>query len=396
MAFPSLAPGERVRIARVLTRPGVGGAAKHVALLERVRDFDSRIFAGPPRALEGDFWRLHDLKTSAIPIASLRREASIERDLRALRDLIRHFRRFQPHLVDTHLSKAGILGRLAARICGVPSIHTFHVNIFDGYNWNTPERAFYLKLERLAARWSDALVCLAPELGEQLLELGIGEANQWRSIALGIDLSPFASSTKEIEAARREVRLELSIPFDAPIVGLISRLAPVKSVKTFLEAAAMLRRRKPDVHFVLVGDGESRARLQTLARELGLEHHAHFLGLRADIARLNFAFDAVALSSLQEGTPISIIESLAAGKAVVATDVGAVSRLIEHNRSGILVPARDSNALANALERVLESPELARSLGEFGREKMRRERSLERMIDEHRALYLEVLEKNLS
>jgi glycosyltransferase involved in cell wall biosynthesis len=371
----------------------VGGAAKHVALLERgLSDWESRLFAGPPRAMEGDFWALHALESHATWLPSLRREASPARDLRALRDLVRRFRSFKPHIVDTHLSKAGILGRLAARICGVPvSIHTFHVNIFDGYNWNTPERAIYLRLERWSARWSDALICLAPELGEQLQALGIGETAQWRPISLGIDLAPFRASTNEIEAARRDLRRELGISASAPIVGLVSRLAPVKSVKTFLEAAAQIHQTRPDVHVVLVGDGESRARLQSLARDLKLENHAHFLGLRADIARLNWAFDAVALSSLQEGTPISLMESLAAGKPVVATDVGGVGRLIEHERTGVLVPPRDSAALAHALQHVLEAPEAAQQMGERGREKMNRERSLERMIDEHRALYLELL-----
>ena len=385
-----------VRIARVLTRPGVGGAAKHVALLMRGLhdDFEARLFCGPPDAREGDYFALHDLKLNPQWIGSLRRDAAAARDLRALRDLTRHFRRFAPQICDTHLSKAGVLGRLAARLAGVPvRIHTFHVNIFEGYSWRPFERPLYLNLERFAARGSDRLICLSDELGAQLLRLGIGEPGQYRSITLGVDLAPFAADAAQIHRARVQIRAELGLPADAPLVGIVARLAPVKSIKTALETAALLRKTRPDVHFVFVGEGPSRARLQQLARALKIENRAHFVGLRNDIARLNWAFDCVLLTSLQEGTPISIIENLAAARPVVATDVGGVSRLIEHETTGLLIPPRDAAAAARAITRVLTEPERARDWGERGRQKVRREWSLEQMLERHRALYREVWEE---
>lgn len=387
------------RIARVLTRPGVGGAAKHVALLMRglSDDFDSRLYCGPPAAREGDYFALHDLDLRSHCIASLRRNAAPARDLRALRDLTRHFRGFRPDICDTHLSKAGVLGRVAARLAGVPiQIHTFHVNIFEGYDWRPFERPLYLGLERFVARGSDRLICLSDELGAQLRELGIGEFSQYRAITLGVDLAPFRGTEAQINDARAQIRAELRVPRDAPLVGIVARLAPVKSIKTVLQAAALLRQTRPDVHFVFVGEGPSHARLVALARELKIANRVHFLGLRSDIARLNWAFDCVLLTSLQEGTPISIIESLAASRPVVATDVGGVKRLIQNEKTGLLIPPRNAKAAANAVVRVLQNPREAHEWGECGRQKVEREWSLERMLEQHRALYQEVLEEKLS
>ena len=352
------------------------------------------MYCGPPDAREGSYFALHDLELRPHFVGSLRRNAAPSRDLRAMRDLVRHFRHFRPDICDTHLSKAGVLGRVAARVAGVPiRIHTFHVNIFEGYNWRAFERPLYLGLERFAARGSDRLVCLSDELGAQLRALGIGQAWQYRAITLGVDLAPFHGDAAQIARARAEIRAELKVPIDAPLVGVIARLAPVKSIKTALQSAALLGQTRPDVHFVFVGEGPSRARLEAVARELKIAHRVHFLGLRADIARLNWAFDCVLLTSLQEGTPISIIESLAAARPVVATDVGGVRRLIEHEKTGLLIASRDPDAAKNALTRVLENPLIARKWGECGRAKVESEWSLERMLAQHRALYREVWEE---
>ena len=359
-------------------------------------DFDAQLYCGPPNASEGNYFALHDLKLNPRWIGSLRRDAAPARDLRALRDLVSHFRAFRPQICDTHLSKAGVLGRMAARLAGVPiRLHTFHVNIFEGYDWRPFERPLYLGLERFAARGSDRLICLSDELGAQLRELGIGEKSQFRAITLGVDLTPFRASPAQIVTARAQIRAELKLPPDAPLVGVIARLAPVKSIKTALKAAALLGETRPDVQFVFVGEGPSRARLEALARELGLGNRAHFLGLRSDIARLNWSFDCVLLTSLQEGTPISIIENLAAARPVIATDVGGVRRLVEHQSTGLLIPPRDPNAAAQAIIRVLNEPQVAAKWGECGQQMVQREWSLQRMLDQHRALYREVLEEKV-
>ncbi|PQV63386.1 Glycosyltransferase involved in cell wall bisynthesis [Abditibacterium utsteinense] len=389
------AENEPIRIARVITRLGVGGAALHVALLTKhldSREFETRLFAGKTNKVEGNMLALRG-ETTIHPqiLPHLGRDAAPARDLRALRDLTRQFRRFRPDLVDTHLSKAGFIGRLAAKIAGVPSLHTFHINIFGGYDWKPSERLLYLRLEQIAARWSERLICLSDELGKEILARGIGTPNQFRTVALGLDLEPFEPIPQKMKEARAALRRELGLAEDAILIGHISRLAPVKSVKTFVRAAHILRKTHPEITFLVIGDGETRARLESLSRDLQLGENLRFLGVRADIPNLNLALDAVALTSLQEGTPISIIESLAAARPVVANDVGGVSRLIENEKTGLLTPSNSPESVACALQQLIENPHFAAELGQKGREKMRREFDVSRMIAEHRALYLEVL-----
>ncbi len=389
------------RIARVSTRPAVGGAAAHVALLVKHfhdPDFPTLFLSGCPSREEGDYYELRapGERRPAI-ISSLRREPDFGRDLRALRDLVRHFRAFRPHLVDTHLSKAGILGRLAARLTRVPLVmHTFHVNIFEGYSWNSPQRALYLKLEQVCARWSDRLICLSDDLGEELQEMGIGQPSQWQTIRLGVELGEFEATSKERDADRERLRRELGLPSQTPLVGVVARLAPVKGLKFLLDGAPQILNDVPEAHFVIAGDGPSRERLEAQTREMNLAGRVHFLGMRADVAALYRAFDCMALPSLQEGTPVSLIEALAARTPVVASDVGGVSLLVQHERTGLLVPPRDSGALAGAIARVLQSPEQARRFGELGSTQMQRDWSAKRLVEDHRALYARLCqEKNL-
>jgi glycosyltransferase involved in cell wall biosynthesis len=389
------------RIARVSTRPAVGGAAAHVALLVkhfRAPDFPTLFLSGLPERDEGDFYQLRapdQQRPQLIP--SLRREPSFGHDLHTLRDLARYFRAFRPLLVDTHGSKAGVLGRLAARIAGVPlSIHTFHVNIFDGYPWNSPERALFLGLERFCARSTDRLISLSDELGEELLGLGIGRKAQWKTVRLGLELGEFEANGEQRTHERAALRGELGVQPNTLLVGVVARLAPVKGLKFLLDAAPLVLKSVPDAHFVIAGDGPTRAKLEWQAREMGLANRVHFLGLRADVARLYRAFDCLVLPSLQEGTPVSLIEALAACTPVVATDVGGVSLLIQHEQTGLLVPPRDANALAGAVVRSLISPSPARAWACNGHGLMRREWSVERLIEDHRALYQELWEQKLA
>ncbi|RYG65647.1 glycosyltransferase family 1 protein [bacterium] len=272
----------------------------------------------------------------------------------------------------------------------MPAVHTFHVNIFSGYDWSRSQRQLYLRLEKVAAHWSTRLVCLSDDLGAEILAHGIGSADQFRTISLGIDLTPYTASQSGVEKSRLALRSELGLSPDAVLIGHISRLAPVKSVKTFVQTAALMRSTHPNATFLIIGDGESRTRLEALARELNLGPRLRFLGVRADIADVNLALDAVALTSLQEGTPISVIESLAAARPVVASAVGGVPRLIQHEQTGLLVPANDPSAVAQSLARVLDNPPEAARWGENGRRKMCDEFDVTRMIEAHRTLYREV------
>jgi len=385
------------RIARVSTRPAVGGAAAHVALLVKqfaAPEFPTLFLSGTPERGEGDFYQLRAPdETRPLRIPSLRREPSLGRDARALQSLLRHFRAFKPHLVDTHLSKAGILGRIAANLARVPhTMHTFHVNIFDGYGWNSPQRALYLELERICAHSTSRLISLSDELGDELRGLGIGQSEQWRTIRLGLELDSFDAPTQQRALERLALRRELQIEPDAPLVGVVARLAPVKGIKFLLDAMPRVLESVPNAHFVIAGDGASRQKLESQARAMNLAGKIHFLGMRSDVPALYRAFDCLVLPSLQEGTPVSLIEALAASVPVVASDVGGVSLLVQHEQSGLLVPPRDVPALSDAIIRVLCSPQHAHGWAQIGRENVRRDWSAARLVAQHRALYAELRE----
>ena len=387
--------GSPFRIARVSTRPAVGGAAAHVALLVKhfqSPDYPTLFLSGCPDRGEGDFYELRAPdETRPLVVHNLRRDPDPRRDLRALRDLTRHFRLFKPHLVDTHLSKAGILGRFAARLARVPlQMHTFHVNIFEGYTWNSPQFATYLRLEKLCARWSNRLICLSDDLGEELLELGIGQKSQWQTIQLGLELDAFDADDSRRALDRTSLRHEFSLPSNTPLIGVVSRLAPVKGVKFLLDAAPQILKSVSAAHFVIAGDGPSRQRLESQARSMGLAERVHFLGMRADVAALYRAFDCLTLPSLQEGTPVSLIEALAARTPVVASDVGGVPLLIENGRTGTLIPARDPSALATAITHVLQHPAESHKLARQGHELVLRQWSAARLVADHRALYTQL------
>jgi glycosyltransferase involved in cell wall biosynthesis len=391
---------QKIRVLRVITRMNIGGAALHVQLLTDRLDksvFETRLVAGPVGEHEGDMTKFRGgedpLRVTLLP--TLVRNASPRNDFAALRSLVHLMRDTRPHLVDTHLSKAGFLGRIAARLARVPAvIHTFHIHVFSGYDISFAERQVFLRMEQIAARCCDRMLTLTDDLQREILDLDIGRPEQFRTIPLGLDLAQF----RDAPDSRAALRQELGLPLDTPLVGHISRLVPIKSVNYFIEAAAQVRQQVPNAVLLVIGDGESRPELEKLAAEKGLLGDAvRFLGFRSDMTYLNKGLDCIALTSLQEGTPVSIIENLAAGKPVVATDVGGVSRLIQHDRTGWLAPSRDFNKIAEGITTALTRPETAARWGAEGQKHAFQNFDVSRMIADHRALYAEVLqEKNIA
>ncbi len=354
----------RLRVLRVITRLNVGGPALQAMLLTERLDparFKSMLVAGEPGPAEGDMLELRRTALRAVVVPGLGREISPVADARSLVRLVRIVRAFRPHIVHTHMAKAGLLGRAAARLGGVPIlIHTFHGNVLRGYF--DPVRArLFLELERALGRASTRIVAISPSQREEIRRLGIAREPRLIEIPLGIDLAPF------LDAPRGELRRELGIPDDDPLVGIVGRLVPIKAIEVFIEAMALVARSSSRARFVIVGDGELRPALESLVRARGLNGRLHFLGWRADLRPVYGDLDVVVLTSGNEGTPVSILEALAAGRPVVATAVGGVPDVIGPNERGILVPPRDPRAVAHAVEDLLARPADASRLGRAGR-----------------------------
>jgi glycosyltransferase involved in cell wall biosynthesis len=305
-------------------------------------------------------------------------------DLDALVAVRRVMTQSRSQLVHSHMAKAGAIGRLAARsLRDRPrTVHTFHGHVLDGYFGRRVEKAF-LQTERWLAKGTDVLIAISPEIRDSLLDLGIGRASQYRIIPLGLDLSSFLA----VNSPSGSFRHDLGLTPDVPLVGAAGRLVPIKDISTLLSAMAFL----PGVHLAIIGDGELRPQLESEARAKDLAGRVHFTGWRRDMAAVVADLDVVALTSRNEGTPVALIEALAARRAVTASDVGGVRSVVRDGLTGLLSPVGDVEQVARNIDQLLSSPSLRERLGKAGRQHVTERFSAERLVQDVRLLYRELL-----
>jgi glycosyltransferase involved in cell wall biosynthesis len=346
--------------------------------------FETLLVAGAEGPREGNILslgRFDPVRPVAVP--QLGRRVAPFDDFRALIHVTKIARAFRPDVVHTHLAKAGLVGRVAARLAGARVVvHTYHGSVFRGY-FGQRQSTIYKWIERGLALLSTRIVAITPQVRAELLELGIAPADKIREIALGFDLAPFR------DAPDRDVaRDRLQLPRDIPLVVLAARLVPIKDVPTFLHSMVRLSKEIPNVRAIIVGDGDDRASLERLADELGLRPRCEFLGWRADMADVYASADVVALSSLNEGAPVTAIEAMATSRAVVATAVGGVPDVVIHRQTGLLVSPRQPGELAAALQILLSDKALRDSYGRAGRERALSCFSASRLVADIEKLYL--------
>lgn len=364
-----------IRICRVIARLNVGGAALHVIQLTSGLDhldhqrFEQLVVTGMESPGEASLRPQAEQRgVRPLVIPQLGRELAPRDDLVTLAKLYWLFRRWRPDIVETHTAKAGTLGRLAARLAGVPvRIHVFHGHVFHSY-FSAPKTRLFLEIERALARTTTRIIALGELQRRELLDYGVGAPEKVISIPLGLDLAPFLGATQHHGRLRAELGLTGNgAGTPPPLVGFIGRLVPIKVPHLFLEAAAQILERVPQAQFVIAGGGELRPQLEAIASRPPLAGHVHFLGWRDDPAVILADLDVLLLTSDNEGMPTAIIEAMAAGVPVVATRVGGVPGLVEHGVTGLLAPKRDARALAQACIALLEDHALARRMGEAAR-----------------------------
>jgi glycosyltransferase involved in cell wall biosynthesis len=311
------------------------------------------------------------------------------RELCALVRLYRVMRQVRPDVVHTHTAKAGFLGRLAARLARVPVVvHTFHGHVLHGYY--SPRKSQLLRrMERALAHLTDRIIAVSEHVKRDLVGHGVAPAERIEVIPLGLELDPFLHSAPCRGAFRRELQLNGV----ARVVGIVGRIFPIKNHHLFLEAASLVAREEPTARFVIVGDGPLRAELERQAQATGLADRAIFTGWRRDLPGIYADMDVLAVTSHNEGTPVSAIEAMAAGCPVVATNVGGLPDLICDGETGYLVPPGDARAVATALLHLLHRPETARRMGETARMAVRQRFSAQRLIADVEQLYLGLLER---
>lgn len=370
------------RVLRAITRLNIGGPARQALCLTRALrpDFDTVLVTGRAPSEEGELSD-PEVEPVRIPLARPIRPGADVRSLGRLRSLVASVR---PDIVHTHMAKAGALARAAALTARPRSrlVHTYHGHVLEGYFSASVERAF-IAVERALARHTDVLIAVSDEVRESLLELGVGRPEQYQVIPLGFDLSGLLAIGEPDGAFRASV----GVPPDAPLVAVLGRLAPIKDHSTLLRALARL----PDVYLIVLGDGELRESLENETQSLGLSSRIRFLGWVPDVVPVMRDVDVVALSSRNEGTPVSLIEALAAARPVVATDVGGVRSVVQEGAGGFLATPGDSAQVAALLERLLRDADLRDRMGAAGREHVRRRFSKERLIKDIRELYSSLL-----
>ncbi len=377
-----------MRVTHVITRLVIGGAQENtlssVLGLRQKPGMEVKLVSGPSTGPEGS---LADLDPQLQILPDLVRPVHPLKDLRALRELENLFRETRPDIVHTHSGKAGVLGRLAAARAGVPIIvHTIHGPSFGNFQ-GALSNLIFRAAERRAGRVTTHFVTVADAMTAQYLAAGIGRREQYTKIFSGFNLAPYLAVHNN-----PVLRAKLGIAPEDIVIGKIARLFKLKGHDDLFRVAPDLVRRNPRIKFLLVGDGEWRTKFENKTRELGLEKHVIFTGLipPQHVAHYIGVMNALVHLSSREGLPRALPQALAAGKPVVAYDCDGAREVCLDQKTGFLLPAGDLNGLTERLTRLAGDAPLRERLGQFGREFVRENFPVERMVDALHALYLKL------
>lgn len=403
---------------RIIARLNVGGPARHVVWLTDglKQDYDTLLVAGVVPTGEDDMSYVAT-KAGIAPmiLSEMSREISLK-DAITVWKLYRLMLRERPDIVHTHTAKAGTVGRVAglfyrwmtpATLIGRPRrcrfVHTYHGHVFHSY-YSPKKTRLFLFVERFLAKLAtDRIVVISKQQRHEINQtFHVGRTDQFAVIPLGIDLSVYTDWKSRREAFRRQ----LNASSVEVLIGIVGRLTEIKNHRGFLDAAAQLKKiSKAKMRFVVIGDGGLRPQLESHVDELGLRDHVLFLGSREDPENFYPALDIVALTSLNEGTPLSLIEAMANQRPVIATAVGGVVDLLGKQLSsadgyhicerGVLVEERDAGTFARGLAGLIEDDELRREIATRGREFVEENYSKDRLLRDVSSLYLQLIEARL-
>jgi glycosyltransferase involved in cell wall biosynthesis len=381
-----------IKILHVITRLDLGGSAENTLLTAigfAQRGYRVDILAGnsdnPPsdnekKALENG--------VSIIRMKQIRRNPSVVSDVIALFLIYRYLRAGRYDLVHTHTSKAGILGRIAAKLANTRCIvHTPHGHIFYGY-FSRMLTDVFVHLERFASTFTDAQITLTHQEKRDYLARNVGRADMLYPVYSGIHLGPFLSP----KCTPLEARAKLGLGNSWFVAGTVARYVPVKNHHLIISAASRLKEHK-DIHFAFAGDGELQGDLVAHVKECGLQDRFHFMGWRNDVPEILVACDIFIMCSKNEGMGRAFVEAQAAGLPVIGTKVGGVAEVLDEGRTGYLVGPDDADGLADKIELLYSRKSHRNALSEACRKWVNPKFSVDVMIDEIEKVYTKVLEE---
>jgi glycosyltransferase involved in cell wall biosynthesis len=388
------------KVLRIINRFNLGGPTFNAAYLTRYLspEFETLLVGGQKDESEaGSEFIVEGLGIKPLVLPEMRRSIGIMNDYKSYQKLREIIGDFKPDVVHTHASKAGFVGRMAASKMKVPVIvHTFHGNVFKGYfsPWKTN---VYKKLERHLASKSTAIIAISELQKQELVqEHRICRAEKIEVIPLGFDLTRFHENQKEL---RQKFRTEYQLDDQTIAIGIVGRLVPIKDHAMFLHAfAAVKKRTSIPIRAFIVGDGELRNDLESLCQTLGLSHATTgkcdvvFTSWIKDVERVNAGMDIIALSSLNEGTPVSLIEAQASQKPIITTEVGGIRNIVIPGETALLSPKSDVDAFAHLLEKLVNDEDLRQQMSLKGWEFVENRFHYTRLVSDMKSLYSRLLE----
>ena len=383
-----------IKIINVLSRMNIGGPSVHAVLLTKYltnEKYQSSIVSGTLSDGEGDMsYLIDDYAIEHRLITSLKREISFSDDLKAVIELIKLFRREKPQIVHTNLAKAGMVGRLAAWLARVPVIlHTYHGHVFSGY-FSPLKTSLYILIERYIALISNQIVVISEMVRKDICSVyKIVSEKKVSVIPLGFELNKMEPLNKY----RGFFRKQFSIPEDAPVIGIVGRLTGIKNHDLFVEIANLLLQQNNQIHFLIVGDGELRAELETKVATLGIVKNVHFTGWVTETAKMYADIDIMMLTSKNEGTPVTVIEAMYYTIPVVSSNVGGLSDLIIDGKTGFLINFLIADDYIPVILNLLGSEQERKSIGKAGHIFISDHFNIDRLITDMDNLYIKLLKK---
>ncbi|MFT6716490.1 MAG: glycosyltransferase involved in cell wall biosynthesis [Saprospiraceae bacterium] len=394
-----------IKVLRIINRFNLGGPTYNAAYLSKYlpEEFETLLVGGEIDESEaGSHYILDELGLKPIVIPEMRRAINIIDDVKAYNKIKEIILEFKPDIVHTHASKAGTLGRLAAASCGVPVIlHTFHGHVFHSY-FNKLKTSIFKKIERSLSKKSTCIIAISDKQKEELgIEHNIAAIDKIKVIPLGFNLSKFQDNIQE---KRKRFRSDYNVAEDEIAIGIIGRLVPVKNHNFFLDAIKTVSgKTTKKIKVFIVGDGEDKRGLLDKAGQLdipfcvsGFTENTKLLSFTSwikEIDYVNAGLDIVALSSLNEGTPVSLIEAQAANNPIISTNVGGIENIVIEGETALLSEVGDVQTYAKNLLCLLEDDELRVRMAKKGWEHVREKFSTERLAKDVAKLYRELLRK---
>ncbi len=382
---------DKMKIAQVITRLDSGGSPDIVRITcERLAasGHDVTLISGPlSRVTEKTAAFLKTFHGRYVEIPRLKRDVDILSDISALADLRSVFTSGKFDVIHTHTSKAGFLGRIAARLAGCRAVvHTPHGHILYGY-FNKPLTALFTRAERFASRYSDMVIALTQLEKNDMARGRICPADKIEVVRQVLELEAYSAPGR----GRVAMRSEFGFKAEDMVLGMIGRLETVKGPEYFVEAAFFIAKRWPAARFIVAGEGSLRKKLEARAVELGLGKRLVFAGWREDVPEILSMLDILVMPSLNEAVGMAAVEAEAAGVPLIASNVGGIPEAVRDGDTAILVEPGEPRAIADIAYLLLDDPEKRRSMGEAGRAWVSGRFSAETMVGKLEGLYEKLL-----